>query len=69
MQGQETPGPGPPETHSRHEEVRALVLDAAAMLFADKGIRRTTVRDIAAAAGVEDSLAVVDCALTAHIPA
>lgn len=60
VQGQGTPGPGPaprtPEQGGRHEEVRTLVLDVATELFADRGIRGTTVRDIAAAAGVSHPL-------------
>jgi AcrR family transcriptional regulator len=60
MQGRETTGPGASplsdgEDDRRHE-VAALVLDAAAKLFALKGVRRTTVRDIAAAAGVSHPL-------------
>ncbi len=60
MQGHETTGPDAPPrpdgAGSRHHQVRALVLDAAAKLFADRGVRRTTVRDIAAEAGVSHPL-------------
>lgn len=44
------------DTNARHDEVAATVLDAAARLFAERGVRRTTVRDIAAAAGVSHPL-------------
>lgn len=38
------------------DAVRRAVLDAAAMLFAEKGVAATTRRDIAAAAGVDPNL-------------
>ena len=53
--GQEA-SPRPADTSGRQDEVTTAVLDAAAKLFADQGIRRTTVRDIAAAAGVSHPL-------------
>ena len=60
MTGHGSSGPRAPsrtaDTGGRHDEVIAAVLDAAARQFADRGIRRTTVRDIAAAAGVSHPL-------------
>jgi AcrR family transcriptional regulator len=47
--------PAPPKPHGR-EAVRAALLSAATRLFADRGPRATSVRQVAAAAGVNHGL-------------
>ena len=47
-----TTGPRPAESPTRGEHTRAVILDTALRLFEEQGYERTTMRAIAAAAGV-----------------
>ncbi len=52
----QNPSPHSAQRSDRGNRTRQIILDAAATLFADKGFKATGVRDIAAAAGVNQAL-------------
>ncbi|QLC23217.1 TetR/AcrR family transcriptional regulator [Parasphingopyxis sp. CP4] len=52
----QSPSPQSAQRIDRGNRTRQTILDAAATLFADKGFKATGVRDIAAAAGVNQAL-------------
>ena len=52
------PPPTPAPEPKKSERTRAAILDAARELFAQRGFAATTVRDVAAAAGIDPALVI-----------